>query len=126
MDTAAAAEFELPGDVPSVNLTLRCLTTGREVGPIIGKGGEIIHNIREESGAKIHISDGSCPERVITVTGTTHAIFKVSDPGTLAHQTATVSYVQCLARFVIGASVCLLLHDLYIIKIPRSKKDVRY
>lgn len=66
----------MPGDVPSVNLTLRCLMTGKEVGPIIGKGGEIIHNIREESGAKIHISDGSCPERVITVTGTTHAIFK--------------------------------------------------
>ena len=87
VDTAAAAEFELPGDVPSVNLTLRCLTTGREVGPIIGKGGEIIHNIREESGAKIHISDGSCPERVITVTGTTHAIFKVSDP--VAHQTVS-------------------------------------
>ena len=72
-----SAEFKLPGDVPSVNLTLRCLMTGKEVGPIIGKGGEIIHNIREESGAKIHISDGSCPERVITVTGTTHAIFKV-------------------------------------------------
>ena len=70
-------DFKLPGDVPSVNLTLRCLTTGKEVGPIIGKGGEIIHAIREESGAKIHISDGSCPERVITVTGTTHAIFKV-------------------------------------------------
>ena len=72
------SEFQLPGDVPSVSLTLRCLTTGKEVGPIIGKKGEIIHAIREESGAKIHISDGSCPERVITVTGTTHAIFKVS------------------------------------------------
>jgi len=71
-----SGEFQLPGDVPSVNLTLRCLTSGKEVGPIIGKGGEIIHNIREESGAKIHISDGSVPERVITVTGTTHAIFK--------------------------------------------------
>ena len=71
------SEFQLPGDVPSVSLTLRCLTTGKEVGPIIGKKGEIIHAIREESGAKIHISDGSCPERVITVTGTTHAIFKV-------------------------------------------------
>ena len=70
-------DFKLPGDIPSVNRTLRCLTTGKEVGPIIGKGGEIIHAIREESGAKIHISDGSCPERVITVTGTTHAIFKV-------------------------------------------------
>ena len=84
-------EFQLPGDVPSVNLTLRCLMTGKEVGPIIGKGGEIIHAIREESGAKIHISDGSCPERVITVTGTTHAIFKVRQrqPGDqVTHSTA--------------------------------------
>jgi len=50
--------------------------SGKEVGPIIGKGGEIINSIREEAGAKIHISDGSCPERVITVTGPTDAIFK--------------------------------------------------
>ena len=72
-----SSEFKLPGDVPSVNLTLRCLTSGKEVGPVIGKGGETIHKIREESGAKIHISDGACPERVITVTGNTHSIFKV-------------------------------------------------
>ena len=51
--------------------------SGKEVGPIIGKGGEIINSIREEAGAKIHISDGACPERVITVTGATDAIFKV-------------------------------------------------
>jgi len=50
--------------------------SGKEVGPIIGKGGEIIKEIREESGSKIHITDGSCPERIITVTGTTDAIFK--------------------------------------------------
>lgn len=29
-----------------------------------------------QSGAKINISDGSCPERIVTVTGTTNAIFK--------------------------------------------------
>ena len=28
-----------------------------------------------QSGAKINISDGSCPERVVTVTGSTDAIF---------------------------------------------------
>merc|ERR1719412_1910229 len=50
--------------------------SGKEVGPIIGKGGEIINSIREEAAAKIHISDGACPERVITVTGPTDAIFK--------------------------------------------------
>lgn len=29
-----------------------------------------------QSGAKINISDGSCPERIVTVTGNTSAIFK--------------------------------------------------
>ena len=66
----------MPGDTPAVNLTLRMLMSGKEVGPIIGKGGEIINSIREEAAAKIHISDGACPERVITVTGPTDAIFK--------------------------------------------------
>ena len=64
-------------ELPRSN-TQQIIFSGKEVGPIIGKGGEIIHAIREDSGAKIHISDGSSPERVITVTGTTHAIFKVN------------------------------------------------
>ena len=29
-----------------------------------------------QSGAKINISDGSCPERIVTVTGSTDAIYK--------------------------------------------------
>ena len=66
----------LPADAPNVTLTIRLLMTGKEVGSIIGKGGEIINNIREESGAKIHISDGSVPERIVTVTGQTESIFK--------------------------------------------------
>ncbi|KAJ3667021.1 hypothetical protein Zmor_002431 [Zophobas morio] len=49
---------------------------GKEVGSIIGKKGEIVKRFREESGAKINISDGSCPERIVTVTGSTNAIFK--------------------------------------------------
>ena len=66
----------LPNDAPNVTLTIRMIMNGREVGSIIGKGGEIINNIREESGAKIHITDGSVPERIVTVTGSTDAIFK--------------------------------------------------
>lgn len=46
------------------------------MGSIIGKKGEIVKRFREESGAKINISDGSCPERIVTVTGPTNAIFK--------------------------------------------------
>ena len=53
----------------SVNVTLRMIIPGREIGVIIGKGGETIHQIRAEAEAKIFISDGSVPERVVTVTG---------------------------------------------------------
>lgn len=66
----------LPNDIPNVTLTIRMIMSGKEVGSIIGKGGEIINSIREESGAKIHISDGSVPERIVTVTGSTDAILK--------------------------------------------------
>ena len=66
----------LPNDTPNVTLTIRMIMSGKEVGSIIGKGGEIINSIREESGAEIHISDGSVPERIVTVTGSTDAILK--------------------------------------------------
>ncbi|XP_049869948.1 poly(rC)-binding protein 3 isoform X2 [Pectinophora gossypiella] len=59
-----------------VTLTIRLIMQGKEVGSIIGKKGEIVKRFREESGAKINISDGSCPERIVTVTGNTNAIFK--------------------------------------------------
>lgn len=49
---------------------------GKEVGSIIGKKGDQIKKIREESGAKINISDGSCPERIVTITGTLNVIGK--------------------------------------------------
>lgn len=58
----------------SSNVTLRMIIPGREIGVIIGKGGETIHQIRAEAEAKIFISDGSVPERVITVTGTGDAV----------------------------------------------------
>ncbi|KAK9873642.1 hypothetical protein WA026_023427 [Henosepilachna vigintioctopunctata] len=63
-------------DEPNVTLTIRLIMQGKEVGSIIGKKGEIVNSFRAESGAKINISDGSCPERIVTVTGSTGAIFK--------------------------------------------------
>ncbi|XP_063911622.1 poly(rC)-binding protein 3 isoform X3 [Zophobas morio] len=66
----------LINDDPNVTLTIRLIMQGKEVGSIIGKKGEIVKRFREESGAKINISDGSCPERIVTVTGSTNAIFK--------------------------------------------------
>jgi len=61
---------------PDVTLTIRLIMQGKEVGSIIGKKGDIVKRFREESGAKINISDGSCPERMVTVTGNTDNIFK--------------------------------------------------
>ncbi|VDM39764.1 unnamed protein product [Toxocara canis] len=60
----------------SVILTVRLLMQGKEVGSIIGKRGDHIKSIRDGSGAKINISDGSCPERIVTITGNIDTINK--------------------------------------------------
>ncbi|XP_059814304.1 poly(rC)-binding protein 3-like isoform X3 [Hypanus sabinus] len=60
----------------NVTLTLRLLMHGKEVGSIIGKKGETVKKMREESGARINISEGNCPERIVTLSGPTSAIFK--------------------------------------------------
>ncbi|XP_015911015.1 poly(rC)-binding protein 3 isoform X2 [Parasteatoda tepidariorum] len=64
------------GIAPAVTLTVRLIMQGKEVGSIIGKKGDNIKKFREESGAKINISDGSSPERIVTVTGSTESILK--------------------------------------------------
>ncbi|XP_054708588.1 poly(rC)-binding protein 3-like [Uloborus diversus] len=64
------------GVSPAVTLTVRLIMQGKEVGSIIGKKGDNIKKFREESGAKINISDGSSPERIVTVTGCTESILK--------------------------------------------------
>ena len=60
-----------------VTITLRTIVTGPEAGCIIGRGGEIVNSIRDESGAKIKIEGSSQQERIITVDGPTDSIFKV-------------------------------------------------
>uniref|UniRef100_S4RJ12 Zgc:110045 n=1 Tax=Petromyzon marinus TaxID=7757 RepID=S4RJ12_PETMA len=60
----------------NVTLTIRLLMHSKEVGSIIGKKGDFVKRIRDESGSRINISDGNCPERIVTVTGPTEAIFR--------------------------------------------------
>ncbi|EGW11529.1 Poly(rC)-binding protein 2 [Cricetulus griseus] len=60
----------------NVTLTIRLLMHGKEVGSIIAKKGESLKKMREESGARTNISEGNCPERIITLAGPTNAIFK--------------------------------------------------
>ncbi|KAK7814198.1 hypothetical protein U0070_000514, partial [Myodes glareolus] len=59
----------------NVPLTVRLLSE-KEVGGIMGEKGDSVKKMCEESGVRIHISEGNCPERIITLTGPTKAIFK--------------------------------------------------
>lgn len=100
---------------PSV-LTVRMIMQGKEVGSIIGKKGDNIKRYREESGAKINISDGSCPERIVTITGTTDNIHKAftmicqkfEEPYNFQdlQNTPTVPKPPVTLRLVVPASQC--------------------
>uniref|UniRef100_A0A803SNF5 Poly(rC) binding protein 4 n=1 Tax=Anolis carolinensis TaxID=28377 RepID=A0A803SNF5_ANOCA len=99
----------------SITLTLRMLMHGKEVGSIIGKKGETVKRIREQSTARITISEGSCPERITTITGSTDAVFRAvsmiafkleEDLGTGAINGGTVSKPPVTLRLVIPASQC--------------------
>ncbi|XP_033624331.1 poly(rC)-binding protein 3-like isoform X2 [Asterias rubens] len=61
-------------DTPSVTLTIRLIMQGKEVGSIIGKNGETVKRFRAESRARINISDSSCQERIVTITGSPESI----------------------------------------------------
>ncbi|XP_050063630.1 poly(rC)-binding protein 3-like [Aphis gossypii] len=62
-----------------VELTVRILITGGEVANIIGKGGETVKNIRSLSGAKVKITNGSLPERIVLITGNRITIYKATE-----------------------------------------------
>ncbi|NWY33056.1 PCBP4 protein, partial [Pheucticus melanocephalus] len=58
----------------SITLTLRMLMHGKVMAG--GSKGETVKRIREQSTARITISEGSCPERITTITGSTDAVFR--------------------------------------------------
>uniref|UniRef100_A0A8B9RJC5 Poly(rC) binding protein 2 n=1 Tax=Astyanax mexicanus TaxID=7994 RepID=A0A8B9RJC5_ASTMX len=99
----------------NVTLTIRLLMHGKEVGSIIGKKGESVKKMREESGARINISEGNCPERIITLAGPTTAIFKAFSmiidkleediSSSMSNSTAT-SKPPVTLRIVVPASQC--------------------
>uniref|UniRef100_A0A3Q0QZF6 Poly(rC) binding protein 3 n=1 Tax=Amphilophus citrinellus TaxID=61819 RepID=A0A3Q0QZF6_AMPCI len=57
----------------NVTLTIRLLMHGKVSEH---RKGETVKKMREESGARINISEGNCPERIVTITGPTDTIFK--------------------------------------------------
>lgn len=99
----------------NVTLTIRLLTHGKEVGSIIRKKGESVKKMREESGARINISEGNCPERIITLAGPTNAIVKVfamiidkleEDISSSMTNSTAASRPPVTLRLVVPASQC--------------------
>ncbi|XP_066859573.1 poly(rC)-binding protein 4 isoform X2 [Anser cygnoides] len=99
----------------SITLTLRMLMHGKEIGSIIGKKGETVKRIREQSSARITISEGSCPERITTITGSTDAVFRAvsmiafkleEDLGAGSAEGAAAGRAPVTLRLVIPASQC--------------------
>uniref|UniRef100_A0A3Q3J5H5 K Homology domain-containing protein n=1 Tax=Monopterus albus TaxID=43700 RepID=A0A3Q3J5H5_MONAL len=90
----------------NVTLTIRLL--------MHGKVSEFV-KMREESGARINISEGNCPERIITLAGPTTAIFKAFSmiiekleediSSSMTNSTAT-SKPPVTLRIVVPASQC--------------------
>uniref|UniRef100_A0A8C9UQC1 K Homology domain-containing protein n=1 Tax=Spermophilus dauricus TaxID=99837 RepID=A0A8C9UQC1_SPEDA len=99
----------------NVTLTIRLLMHGKEVGSIIGKKGESVKKMLEESGASINISEGNCPERIITLAGPTNAIFKAfamiidkleEDISSSMTNSTAASRPPVTLRLVVPASQC--------------------
>ncbi|XP_017136872.1 poly(rC)-binding protein 3 isoform X9 [Drosophila miranda] len=112
--SSSAGGTSIKHEDPSVTLTIRLIMQGKEVGSIIGKKGEIVNRFREESGAKINISDGSCPERIVTVSGTTNAIFsaftlitkKFEEWCSQFNDAGKIGKTQIPIRLIVPASQC--------------------
>uniref|UniRef100_A0AAY4ETZ9 K Homology domain-containing protein n=1 Tax=Denticeps clupeoides TaxID=299321 RepID=A0AAY4ETZ9_9TELE len=95
----------------NVTLTIRLLMHGK----VRQCKGESVKKMREESGARINISEGNCPERIITLAGPTTAIFKAFSmiidkleediSSSMTNSTAT-SKPPVTLRIVVPASQC--------------------
>ncbi|KAM7411584.1 hypothetical protein PAMA_021533 [Pampus argenteus] len=115
LDSAAEMDSSLVEGGLNVTLTIRLLMHGKEVGSIIGKKGESVKKMREESGARINISEGNCPERIITLAGPTTSIFKAfsmiiekleEDISTSMTNSTATSKPPVTMRLVVPASQC--------------------
>ncbi|KAF1488170.1 Poly(rC)-binding protein 4, partial [Eudyptula minor novaehollandiae] len=100
----------------SITLTLRMLMHGKVMvgGLSPARGGETVKRIREQSSARITISEGSCPERITTITGSTNAVFravsmiafKLEEDLGAGSDGAAMGRAPVTLRLVIPASQC--------------------
>ncbi|XP_029455374.1 poly(rC)-binding protein 4 isoform X1 [Rhinatrema bivittatum] len=114
-DRISNEDTDVEENGPNITLTLRLLMHGKEVGSIIGKKGETVKRIREESSARVTISEGSSPERITTITGSTDAVFNAfsmiafkleEDLGAGPPNGSPISKPPVTLRLVIPASQC--------------------
>uniref|UniRef100_A0A8C6Q635 Poly(rC) binding protein 2 n=1 Tax=Nothobranchius furzeri TaxID=105023 RepID=A0A8C6Q635_NOTFU len=99
----------------NVTLTIRLLMHGKVSGTSFILKGESVKKMREESGARINISEGNCPERIITLAGPTTSIFKAfsmiiekleEDISTSMTNSTATSKPPVTMRLVVPASQC--------------------
>ncbi|NWH66377.1 PCBP2 protein, partial [Geococcyx californianus] len=99
----------------NVTLTIRLLMHGKVRLHRYGAKGESVKKMREESGARINISEGNCPERIITLAGPTNAIFKAfamiidkleEDISSSMTNSTAASRPPVTLRLVVPASQC--------------------
>uniref|UniRef100_A0A8I6APK5 Poly(rC) binding protein 2 n=1 Tax=Rattus norvegicus TaxID=10116 RepID=A0A8I6APK5_RAT len=99
----------------NVTLTIRLLMHGKVRISLENWKGESVKKMREESGARINISEGNCPERIITLAGPTNAIFKAfamiidkleEDISSSMTNSTAASRPPVTLRLVVPASQC--------------------
>uniref|UniRef100_A0A3Q1MU31 Poly(rC) binding protein 2 n=1 Tax=Bos taurus TaxID=9913 RepID=A0A3Q1MU31_BOVIN len=99
----------------NVTLTIRLLMHGKVCNSLGNWKGESVKKMREESGARINISEGNCPERIITLAGPTNAIFKAfamiidkleEDISSSMTNSTAASRPPVTLRLVVPASQC--------------------
>uniref|UniRef100_A0A8C9QHG1 K Homology domain-containing protein n=1 Tax=Spermophilus dauricus TaxID=99837 RepID=A0A8C9QHG1_SPEDA len=117
-----------------LNVTLTCviqlLMHGKKVGSILGKKGGSVKKIMYKSGACIDISEGNCPEGIITLTGPANTIFKafamiidkLEEDSCMTNSTAASRPLVTL-RLVVPASQCDFLIGKDGCKIKKYRAD---
>jgi hypothetical protein len=86
MRVSIARKEPAEGDIPPTT-ALRSIVSTKDAGVIIGKSGKNVSEIREQSGAKVTISEmvPGAYERILTVSGPLDTVAKVMNVALLLH-----------------------------------------
>ncbi|KAL4646339.1 poly(rC)-binding protein 4-like isoform X2 [Arapaima gigas] len=115
-DSAMNTEQDFGDGSTNVTLTLRLLMHGKVATvSFLTQKGETVKRIREESSARVNISEGSCPDRIITISGPTECVLRAfamitlkleEDLTALVGSGAVASRPPITLRLVIPTSQC--------------------